>query len=159
MVTYHEPRVPPSAPICSSTLSVLDLFLLPSRFLDLIEDVYSDRAATLASHHFPVTARLSVKLVPVSLQRKPKQCIRDWSALQNAEVRRALSQKNCSNMEATSFEDLDAYRHKACSTVESAVCHLVPLKEHHPNKPWITETTLHLLDQRRAARGKWKLES
>lgn len=160
MVTYHEPRVPPSAPICSNTFSVLDLFLLHSRFLHFIEDVYSDRAATLASHHFPVTARLSVNLLPLSVQRKPKQCIRDWSALQTAEVRRALSQKISSSMEATSIEDLDAYWYKACSTVESAVCHLVPLKHHLPNKPWISQTTLHLLDRRRAAResGNWTLE-
>ena len=45
-------------------------------------------------------------------------------------------------------------------TVENAVCHLVPLKQHRPNKPWISETTLHLLDRRRAVRenGKWILE-
>ena len=88
--------------------------------------------------------------------------MRDWSALENAEVRRALSQTISSNMEATNIENMDAYWYKVCSTVENAVCYFVPLKQHRPNKPWISEseTTLHLLDQRRAARenGNWTLE-
>ena len=89
--------------ICSLSLSAF-----------IIEDVYSDLAATLASHHFPVTAKLSINLLPLSAQGKSKKRMLDWSTLENAEVRRALSQTISSNMEAANIENMDAYCGKCC---------------------------------------------
>ena len=87
---------------------------------------------------------------------------RDWTVLENPEVRRALSQSISANMTPLQVSDPDGFWNIACRSVEPAIHHFVPIQSSRANKPWpwIRAGTLHLLGQRRTARehGDWMLE-
>ena len=158
-VTYHEPSVPPLGPISPNSFTMLDLLLIPQDNLTDAQGVYSDRLATLASGHFPVTALLHVEV----LQRQPirTQVIRrDWTVLQNPDLRRAISQSISTNMSDVPVSNENEYWEKACSVMASAIASLIPVINVRANKPWISSETLELLRLRREARlgGQWDRE-
>ena len=88
-VTHYEPGTPPLIPICPGSFSVLDLLLVPRYNLTDVQYVSSDRFATLASSHFPVTASIFTNL-GLDGACRGKSLHRDWAALQTPAVRRAV---------------------------------------------------------------------
>ena len=158
--TYHEPSVPPRAPICNGKFSMLDLLLCPSQHFHSILDIRSNRMATLASHHFPVTAALCVNMSCVELVPTHRRAKYDWFALHTPDVRQAVCDSISSGISAVSVTEPNQFWKSFCESVESAVKQHVPVQKHRANKPWIGTATLDLLDQRRAARetNNWALE-
>ena len=158
-VTYHEPGVPPLAPVTAGSFSVLDILLAPREYLHHVKRICSDRLATLASSHFPVTAVLQASLTPAGPNGKTSQR-RDWSALLTPSIRRKFSADVTANLSCASVSDPNAFWEKACSAVESAVQKHVPFACPTTNRPWISPRTLDLLHQRRTARmhGQWNAE-
>ena len=90
-VTYHEPGIPPLAPVCPGSFSVLEVLLAPHPSLNNVETICSDRLATLASSHFPVTAVLRTDVELDGANNRPSHR-RDWSSLQIPLVRQTLWQ-------------------------------------------------------------------
>ena len=138
---------------------MLDLLLIPQDNLTDAQGVYSEGLATLASGHFPVTALLHVEV----LQRQPikTQAIRrDWTVLQNPDLRRAMSESISTNMSDVPVSNENEYWEKACSVMASAIASLIPVINVRANKPWISSETLELLRLRRVARlgGQWDRE-
>ena len=159
-VTYHEPCAPPMAPICNNKFSMLDLFLSPAYCRNLVQDISSDRLVSLASHHFPLTTVLRTDFPLIQKKDRNRPLRRDWTVLENPEVRRALSQSISANMGPLQVPDTDGFWNRVCCSVDSAIHHFVPAQSSRANKPWIRAGTLHLLVQRRSARehGDWILE-
>ena len=158
-VTYHEPGVPPLAPITCNSFAMLDFLLVSRGDVNDISYVSSDRLATLASSHFPVTAKIQMEFS----RRSPTHCTtsrRDWATLQNPETRRAFCQNISTNLQDVEVTDANLFWDTACSAVATAIKQHVPILSARANKPWISSRTLELLRRRREARanGNWNLE-
>ena len=159
-VTYHEPWAPPLGPISALSFTMLDLLLASQNNLTAVQSIYSDRLATLASSHFPVTSLLRLDLLQ-SGQTKKQIIRRDWTVLQNPDLRRAISESISENMSDMSvISDENRFWEKVCSAVASATELFVPVVNMKPNRPWISSATLELLRLRREARlsGHWDQE-
>ena len=118
-VTHHEPWAPPLGPISAHSFTMLDLLLTSQNNLTAVQSIYSDRLATLASSYFPVTSLLRLDLLQ-SGQTKKQIIRRDWTVLQNPDLRRAISESISENMSDMSVvSDENRFWVKVCSAVAS----------------------------------------
>ena len=145
-VTYHEPGVSPNSPITLQGFSVLDLVLVPKEWLPSVQDCSSDRNIAFASHHFPVTAnlRLSLQAPQVNKHRKI-----DWGVLRDGDTRSAFA-KHVLNECGDGSKSSCWSQH--CEAVAAIARKTLADVAQKPRKPWISEATLSLLEQLRAAR-------
>jgi len=157
LATYHEPSTTPMGDV-SSGFSMLDFLLLPSESLDQVVSVSSDRSATLASHHFPVTAHLQVE-IETSFVQQPSPKI-DFTALAQPHVRKAVVQEFLTKQQHAENNDLDISWKTMCTNSLDACRAALPEKTRTANKPWISDRTLQLIEQKRTARleNDWAME-
>ena len=156
-VTYHEPNTAPMDAISPTGFSVLDLALVPVEWLGNMRSIASNRFAALASHHFLVHTVLDINLVrPAPLPRQPRL---DWSALQRSPlIRKAFVNDISHKLPALSEHSLhDGAWMDACGDIRRAAEANLPSIPEPPNKPWISQATLDLVDHKRLARaqGNW----
>ena len=159
-VTYHEPNTAPMDAISPTGFSVLDLALVPVEWLGNMRSIASNRFAALASHHFLVHTVLDINLVrPAPLPRQPRL---DWSALQRSPlIRKAFVNDISHKLPALSEHSLhDGAWMDACGDIRRAAEANLPSIPEPPNKPWISQATLDLVDHKRLARaqGNWVTE-
>ena len=156
-VTYHEPRIEPMAIISPQGFSMLDLLLMPEGATDRLTSIFSDRAVTLASHHFPVVATIACREEESNF-RSHKRKVLDWSSLRNQQYRSGFVREVQSLHLPTGAET--GHWDDACQRIQSAAERLLPAMKRRPNKPWISEGTLVLIDRKRDARteGDWTAE-
>ena len=151
-VTYHEIGASPFSQITIKDFAVLDLLLVPRRHaVGRVLDLWSDRLASIGSHHFPVTA-----VVDARLERKcPKRPARlDWTALTHAQYRDEMLNEITQNslghcMDASIDEKWNSMR----SILSHAASKCLPIQAHRKSRPWISDITLKLIAQRSRARG------
>ena len=158
-VTYHEPSVRPNSVITEEGFNVLDLFVMPLRYLHAVCSLKSDRSVGLASHHFPVVANLKLQVPKVATRSVSRRL--DWSALQQPTVRRQFVAELTESLKPLSpgASLTPCWQH--FSEKAWLVAHkVVPEKVKSPNKPWISQATLHLIAQKHEARqrGDWPTE-
>ena len=60
--TFHSPGTPAMGDVSSAGFSMSDLVIVPQRWLRNVSNIFSDRYAAVASHHFPFVADFSVSL-------------------------------------------------------------------------------------------------
>jgi len=159
LVTYHEPRVPPMSPISEAGFSTLDFALVPQNTIGQVLSLSSDRLATIASHHFPVTAVLGVATDKKQLGNSCRRT--NWAALQNVPVRDEFLK--CFRDSPTIVDTGPCIEDRwtnLSKTLLNAADKCVPNMPFQRKTPWITESTLELIRQRRAARctANWELE-
>ena len=156
-VTYHEPRIEPMAIISPQGFSMLDLLLMPEGATDRLTSIFSDRAVTLASHHFPVVATIACREEESNF-RSHKRKVLDWSSLRNQQYRSGFVREVQSLHLPTGAET--GHWDDACQRIQSAAERLLPAMKRRPNKPWFSEGTLVLIDRKRDARteGDWTAE-
>ena len=158
-VTYHEPAVPPTHPITCQHFSMLDLLLVPSYFGSRVLSIGSDLAGSIASHHFPVTA-----IVEAGVDRSVSKAgakRRDWAALKCPQVRSTfISLAASAPTVAASNVCIDTQWDVMRTSIVTAAEAVVPLKASTKRKPWISDGTLALIDERTKARldGDWQME-
>jgi len=159
LVTYHEPGVAPMSPISEVGFSMLDLMILPQDEVGRVVSICSGRLATIASHHFPVCAALDVmidKQTPGTLHRR-----RNWEALQNVPVRdEFLKSVRAGPTVSDAGPCIEDRWSQLCKILLAAADKSVPFVPFQRKTPWITEATLSLIQQRRAARygANWDVE-
>ena len=173
--TYHEIWAKPTDDISPTNFAMLDLLLLPERCADRLLRIRSDHSACIASHHFPITA-----IVETSIAHQPPQTRRykpDWSALQSLQTRHTFSAEVAKLLEETTPRDVsesnsaegvaatddacvDREWERLCSCLLVAADRSIPKAQECRNKPWISDETLRLSKEKRAARlqGNWPLE-
>ena len=158
-VTYHEPGTRPMEPISDKGFNVMDLLLVPVWGLHKVRSICSDRLAAIASHHFPVVATLDA-----ILERRPARIRtagkKEWASLKESRIRQAFVEQVSEKMTSSTLPP-DACRWKGLGDIIAAASEQhVPIKHKTGNKPWITETTLSLIEARNLARchADWEAE-
>ena len=158
-VTYHETNAHPMDRITATGFSMLDLILVPATSGDELGSTCSDRETAFASHHFPVRATINCNVIPGAT---PKQIPKlDWAALQDPNRRRQiLHEFPLGLLNDEPKANLDDAWSSLCTSVGAACAKHLPLAKRLPNKPWISDATLALLDKRREARlqNNWDCE-
>ena len=151
-VTYHEPCMAPCSPISVEGFAVLDLCLVPSHLVSSILQTYSDRLASLASHHFPVISIIRVNVHKREVVHKREAL--DWTQLRVADTRsKFVASLSCEITGATNeMHDLTERWLHLSSSMRKAAHGALPNVKRKAKKPWISESTLNLLELRQNAR-------
>ena len=149
-VTYHEPIAKPMDSIHESRFTVLDLLLTSE--LDRVVDVFSDRLAAIASHHFPIIAVVDAQTHHhVQGSRK---AIPDWAALKDCQVRNKVIEEYRKNFDAHSpWLNLNSRWEGMCQSMGDSIQKHLPCHAPKANKPWIQEGTLDIVHRRLEARA------
>ena len=156
-VTYRELDVKPMDDVTPEKFSMLDLLVIPADSLHDVISVCSDRFATLSSQHFPVIAALRTCVDYRQKQTKAKAM--DWSVLGDNKVQKELVDKSNKHGKPL-IENLDAAWRSMCQQGLKVAEELLPMKKPKANKPWISESTLELIELKRQARtsNSWTRE-
>ena len=151
-VTYHEPCMAPCSPISVEGFAVLDLCLVPSHLVSSILQTYSDRLASLASHHFPVISIIRVNVHKREVVHKREAL--DWTQLRVPDIRsNFLASLSCEITGATNeMHDLTERWLHLSSSMRKAAHGALPNVKRKAKKPWISESTLNLLELKQNAR-------
>ena len=159
-VTYYELYARPMDLITPRNFSMLDPMLLPLYCTHRLLTICSDRGACIASHHFPVTATIDVTLTKYARPHKAQQV--DWATLQCPEHRTAFvraldSEIRHGNQVAEALDERWRFMCESVATVATTVLPELPARHH---KPWISSSTLRLIQDKREARsnGRWQRE-
>ena len=161
LVTFRELGVPPMSDVVAHRFAMLDLYLLPCGGEQSVQDVCSDRTVSMASQHFPVLATLKVE--PYVKTKGGNQQKRDWSVLKDPMVRhKFVEEVNKSMIEHTNTGPCDLNRRwdTLQDTVRVAVERNIPVLPAEAKRPWISQATLDLIQERTRAHidQNWPLE-
>ena len=163
-MTYHEPGVRPFSAITPEGFTMLDLLLAPSLEMHRIRSVCSDRFAALASHHFPVTAVVEASL-EYSLPHARESKI-NWASMQAPEVRQCFVSHALEKMADDRFleqavlsgsanaDSVDEKWQTIRDAMQDAASTHIPTLSPKKLGPWISETTLSLIEERAIARRR-----
>jgi len=163
LVTYHDLSAHPKEEISYSKFAQIDLMLVSSQWAASVCDVRSNRDKALQSHHFLVTSRLLISIPKTERKRRDNS-------------KNALSQKDVQNTFAQTFarvckEALGTIGSEGVTPEDAANAvkkgfteatdKALPERFAKPNRPWISDATLRLIDERDEARraGDWRWES
>ena len=148
LVTYYGLCAHPQDSITASSFSQIDFCLVDSCILPHIADIWSDRSASLQSHHFLVQARLLLEF-PKQPKGKPAQGICNLSALrETASTQRGFCERFCdTRARGRADESLDAHAANVAQAMHTASV-VARCEGFKPHRPWISSQTLLLLEKR-----------
>ena len=150
-VTYKEPhtKVLPdnNCDWSPQDFAQLDLCLIPQRWRNACTDICSQPRANLDSDHFPVKVCMRVKL---GAKAKPARYAK-WDF--NGATKETIASMNKDIEDGIANENLKEGRptdiwHKLSSAYLQAIERNIPKISSRPRKPWITQSTLDLLEER-----------
>ena len=152
-VTYREPGVSPMDNVTDDKFAQLDLMLVPQGFLHQVCSLDSVRTVALASQHFLVESYLRCSF---STPREKRQVSRaNRSALKDAEVRSRFvnnfDEGFQPNQAGLSLDEKQCRIKEAFETAGS----MLPKEPKRPNRPWISQNTLTLIEARDKARAAY----
>lgn len=156
-VTCYNIGHEPIGPVCWESHSQIDFMLIPRHWLHSIRNIFSDRLVALASHHFILTARIDVcvpKIEHIGCTRPLASALQDitvanmFAAFFEANMER--EQAESENPEAESVNLLHA---RMVDAFHGAAAAVLPHASVQQRRPWISASTLDLLQRRNAARS------
>ena len=167
--TYRHIGTSIAEPISEKTHLQLDLGIFPQEFINDVDCIKSDRMEPLASHHFVVVAQLNVALGD---HHKPAErvLLYDRSALKDAAVSAAFTECFAATLAGTPLTAsadylihaesaqgaiaavLDEKSDKITGAFKVAEQQVLPKMPVVRRKPWISDSTISLIEQRRLAR-------
>ena len=154
LVTYFELAASPMDIIHHSKFAQLDFVLVPTTWFPFVKDIWSDRLEALQSHHFPLFVSLNLEVPKIAKpRREPKLVI---SALGGTETAADFARSFvCSFSEARQQEmqSLDEVAETISRAFDVAANTVLPVKELVAHRPWISSSTLDLIEQRNRARA------
>ena len=157
-VTFRSVGASPTDIVDTRNFAQLDLLLIPHGCMHNVIDIRSNRKEALASHHYLVTARIAVNLATdfgsqashkLVAKRFDRMALKDRS-ISSAFVelfKEALASKS-SERDSGNLNCLSECVAAAFAAAESAL----PEVHTSKRKPWISQSTLDLIEQRRLAR-------
>ena len=134
--------------------SQIDMMLCPRSWSQTVQAIWSDRTIPLASHHFPVFFKLGTVVLPVGPTKRPNHPCHDALGDPLIANRYATFFDQC--MEDSVFNDTDDLSSKYAALLDSfeaAAKATLPRVSARAKKPWISTTTLALIDARIKARS------
>ena len=158
-MTYFEPGVTPLEEITPSKFAMLDLLLLPIRSAQRLVTGYSDRWACIASHHFPFTTVLDVKLNASRRCHEEKKKT-DWGVLLQPVFRESFSNAFLQRLRDASQDDPATRWTHLSESVTEAARETLPTVASKKLRPWISQDTLAIIQGKHEARksGNYPLE-
>ena len=153
LVTYRNLGVAPLTQVTADRFGQLDWLLVPQQDLHRVRDIRSYRAEPLASQHFLVIANFDTAL-PRRVQvvrNRP----RDRDALKDPEVAQQFRNIFIDALPSrgASLEDVDTLSSHITNALRAAEESAIPEMRAVPCRPWIRQTTLGLINERRLARA------
>ena len=146
--------------ILASNFAQLDFVLAPVSFLQNIFDITSHRDAAISSHHFLITCQINVAIPKESI--KPRQVRFDFAALKNQKLAEEFAQTFASN---TSDSDIDSgllsineLNQQLESSFRQTAKITLPKVTFKARRPWISTTTLALIERRHNTRVEGDVE-
>ena len=161
--TFRNIGVGRQAVIDATTHAQLDLVLAAQSSLDKISNVRSHPLEPLASHHFAVTVEVEGS-VPKQ-EKCPKEyydraALKDPIVLKNfTETFEKLLESDSGELKTQFTGDVNVVSDHTLSCFRRAERQCLPLVVTTRRKPWISEETILLIEQRRLARLDGNLES
>ena len=151
-VTYYGLGVHPQDDITPSSFSQIDFCLADKSNLEHILDIWSDRNATLQSHHFLVYVAMDLHFSTHSTSKPAfKGCslstLRDTPSIQ-----RGFCERFCDESTKTvATRNLDRHAANVARAMHAASI-VASSGKLQPNRPWISTSTLILLERRQQER-------
>ena len=149
-VTFKEPSThflpPDNTDWDPANFAQLDFCLLPQRWRNSCKNIYTQPRANLDSDHFPVVLCLQVKL-----GAKPKAAHRPRWDFQQATAAQidAMNDTITTMLESEiPYQDPTARWGTLSTLYAQAIDTHIPKQTLQPKQPWITQTTLNLLERR-----------
>ena len=128
--------------------NMIDLILIQRRWKTSVINCRTFQSADISSDHSLVLCNIKLRLK--KMYNKPRQPLKiDVNLLKNEKIRQSYSValvKNMENIEPTC--NLEVHADKIRQAIQGAVEITVP-KQRKTRKPWISETTLKLADEKR----------
>ena len=150
-VTFHEVGTAASARVSDGGFNMLDLLLVPLGSITSILELTSDLSAALASHHFPVLARIQCT-TPASNQGARKDRI-DFNLLKVPDLRKlAVGRFDALQTNDHLDGDVNTQWQHLCATALASCEEFIPTRKRTANKPWISDSSLELIADKREAR-------
>ena len=151
--TFRAPGAEPAGSDNHNGLHMLDLVLVASDWEMAVLECKSDRWATLASHHSPVKAVFAMTMGPDERSERKRT---NWAALCHSDLRKQFASQiatTCSDGSDESWEEI-------ATQVRLVADSLLPEQVSVANKPWISDDTLRLINQKAVLRnnGDWVAE-
>lgn len=151
-VTYFDIGQYAMADVDQKSFAQLDILLCPQDCINKINSCYSDRLVALSSHHFLVKASINMQLDRTTSSNEFTK--HAYGALCDPRIRdQVLSKFKTEYMGSRSNLQLNAqdYYDSMLTAYTSAIQELPEIKS-KPKRPWISDSTLQLIDQRSEAR-------
>ena len=139
----------------SANFGQIDFALISREWTSRLRWVHNNRTTTLASHHFIVLVHLQASIPkPPNIKRPSRLC---HSALRDASVADHFARTFDGAMRNSSTEKdtitLDDLNAKIGDAMQTAANQTLPRARATAKRPWVSSRTLHLIDERSAARA------
>ena len=155
--TYAAPGYTYADPITEHGFNMLDLLVCDAASFDKIRSLFSDKAATLATDHFLMTAVLEFESFH-SPATRPKR--RNVASMSEQDVGRSFADAFNESVRAETREcDTASAMWQTTKKAMDKDAVLLPKVERKANQPWISCDTLQLLELRRQARAQHDCEN
>ena len=145
LITYRSHGAEGWEPVEPPRFEQIDYVLARRPWTNAIQDVTNDTKAGLSSDHYPLTARVKVRFA--KKQKREKKTRPDWQQLAteqerlNTIFRDTLRHRKNSLEEPTMWEDVTAVAQEILKS-------WAPQQEPKPKKPYISEETWRLIQDR-----------
>ena len=150
--TYMEPGATPFGIILEGPYNLLDLVLAEENMLDRITDLRSIREATLATDHFLVICTTAWEATATGKAKKNGcKCL---DSLQDGGCKEEFSEAFCQEIRTIGGERNADVMWETTKKALHAAEQRLPDRKRLPNRPWISEMTMRLIDKRADARGR-----
>ena len=149
LVTYRNFGVAANAPVSYSDFAQLDHIVCPNNWIEVVEDVRSDRNMALQSQHFPLIMEMNLA-IPMKNRQDHKKAP-DFSYLLSPGYFNIFRDRFMSDLPEHCVGELDVLAGNTVSSIHQAAEEL-PRKAVEASRPWISSTTLQLIERRNSVR-------
>jgi len=150
-VTYYDDGRNALDLVSLTGFAKLDILLVNKDWAHLVVDVRSECRAPIPSHHFLVMARLALEVPKADCLRTARF---DATALRSQPVAQRFAQKFRQHMDHhnVSSQRLDSRSQDLTNAFLTAAEETLPSRNIVPKRPWISTSTLQMIEDRRHMR-------
>ena len=153
LATYYEISATPIQDVQENKFAQLDYIVCPRNAIGSINNIGSNRYLPLFSHHFMVTCELKTPAILPKHCKSPTMPKRDYSELENAMTSQNIIDHFIAN--TTDCNTMANVNDVVCNlndAIRTGATTFLPDVQMQPNKPWVSDTVMKLIDERKIFR-------